>query len=367
MAVTRNDVARTANVSPGVVSYVLNGGPRPVSAAARKRVLDAVQALGYRPDGLARSLKIGRTKTLGLVVPDASNPFFAELALAIEDAAYARGYAVMMCNSADDLEREHTYIASLAERRIDGLVLVSAIAAQDLTAVTSLKIPVVALDRSPDDSPVSTIRAANHDGASLGTHHLISHGHCTVAFVAGPDASVSDARRLGWKQALREAGLTPGCEIAAAFTYAGGREAAERLVAHGPVPAVLVSSDVQALGLISGLTALGFRVPNDVAVVSIDGTRAGLYSIPALTTIAQPIREMGEDAVFHLIDNPANTIHLVLSNDLIVRGSCGCVNADAQKQGAAHADRTSEPARSRRQPVEGPRGADQRRNRPGRA
>lgn len=324
MAVTRNDVARTAKVSPGVVSYVLNGGPRPVSAAARKRVLDAVEALGYRPDGLARSLKVGRTKTLGLVVPDASNPFFAELALAIEDAAYARGYAVMMCNSADDVDREYTYITSLAERRIDGLVLVSAITGQDLTAVTSLQIPVVALDRSPDDSPVSTIRAANHDGASLGTHHLISHGHLTVAFVAGPDASVSDARRLGWKQALKESGATPGLEIASPFTYAGGRDAAEQLIAHGRVPAVLASSDVQALGLISGLISAGLSVPDDVAVVSIDGTTAGVYSTPALTTIAQPIREMGEAAVFHLIDNPGETIHRVISNDLVIRGSCGC-------------------------------------------
>lgn len=329
MAVTRNDVARAAKVSPGVVSYVLNDGPRPVSAAARKRVLDAVEALGYRPDGLARSLKVGRTKTLGLVVPDASNPFFAELALAIEDAAYARGYAVMMCNSADEVERELTYITSLAERRIDGLVLVSAIAGQDLTAVTSLQIPVVALDRSPDDSPVSTIRSANHDGASLGTDHLIGHGHCTVAFVAGPDASVSDARRLGWKRALTAAHATAGIEIAAPFTYAGGRYAAERLIAKGRVPAVLASSDVQALGLISGLTAVGLRVPDDVAVVSIDGTMAGLYSIPALTTIAQPIREMGESAVFHLIDNPGETIHRVLPNDLVIRSSCGCISADA--------------------------------------
>ena len=110
MAVTRNDVAKKAGVSPAVVSYVLSPGQRPVSEKARARVLAAVKELGYRPDGLARSLKVGRTKTLGLVLPDASNPFFAELARAIEDAAYMRGYAVMVCNSADDLEREHAYI-----------------------------------------------------------------------------------------------------------------------------------------------------------------------------------------------------------------------------------------------------------------
>ena len=172
MAVTRNDVARRARVSPGVVSYVLNDGPRPVAKETRKRVLDAVKELGYRPDGLARSLRIGRTRTLGLVLPDASNPFFAELARAIENAAYARGHAVMVCNSADDSTREHTYIQSLADRRIDGLILISATSSQDLSDVTGISIPVVALDRSPDESPISTIRSDNEHGAYLGATHL---------------------------------------------------------------------------------------------------------------------------------------------------------------------------------------------------
>lgn len=325
MATTRNDVARAAGVSPAVVSYVLNNGPRPVSDAARQRVLAAVETLGYRPDGLARSLRSGRTQTLGLVVPDASNPFFAELALAIEDAAFARGYAVMVCNSADDLERERTYIASLAERRIDGLVLVSAIAGQDLSAVTSLKIPVIALDRSPDDSPVSTIRAANLDGARHGTQHLLDHGHRTVAFVAGPDTGVSDARRLGWAGALSDTGAARGVEVDVPFTYAGGRDAALELTARGePTSSALVSSDIQALGLISGLAAVGVRVPRDVAVVSIDGTTAGMYAMPSLTSVAQPIRHMGTAAVLHLVDNPMDTIHLALSNELVIRRSCGC-------------------------------------------
>ena len=324
MAVTRNDVARAAGVSAAVVSYVLNDGPRPVSAAARSRVLAAVAALGYRPDGLARSLRVGRTKTLGLVLPDASNPFFAELALAIEDAAYARGFAVMVCNSADDVDRERTYIASLAERRIDGLILVSTTSGQDLSAATSLSIPVVALDRSPDDAPVSTIRADTLEGAYLGTRHLLDHGHSSVALVVGPDAGISDDRRLGWRRALTEAGRPPGVEVAAPFTYDGGREALERLDAAGHPTAVLVSSDVQALGLLGSLAADGRRAPGDLAVVSIDGTTAGRYAIPSLTTIAQPIGIMGSTAVAHLIDNPREVIHLTLSNDLRIRRSCGC-------------------------------------------
>ncbi len=324
MGITRNDVARAAGVSAAVVSYVLNDGPRPVSAAARRRVLDAVERLGYRPDGLARSLRVGRTKTLGLVVPDASNPFFAELALAIEDAAYDRGFAVMVCNSADDVERERTYIASLAERRIDGLILVSATSGQDLSVATSLSIPVVALDRSPDHAPVSTIRADTLEGAYLGTRHLLDHGHASVALIAGPDTGISDERRLGWRRALGDAGVSPGLEVAAAFTYDGGRAALEKLDRAGRPSAVLVSSDVQALGLLGSLAASGRRAPADMAVVSIDGTIAGRYAVPSLTAIAQPIRLMGQTAVAHVIDNPREVIHLTLSNDLRIRRSCGC-------------------------------------------
>ena len=324
MAVTRNDVAKSAGVSPAVVSYVLNSGPRPVSEKARARVLAAVKELGYRPDGLARSLKVGRTKTLGLVLPDASNPFFAELALAIEDAAYTRGYAVMVCNSADDLEREHTYIASLAERRIDGLILISATAEQDLTDFTDLAIPIVALDRSPDESPVSTIRSDNEDGAYQGTRHLLEHGHGDIAFVGGPDAGVSDARRQGWQRALREAGLEAGAECRAPFSFEGGHTAASTLLAGSQPRAVLVSSDIQAIGLVSGLRREGLSVPEDIALVSIDGTTAGEYSVPSLTSIAQPVAQMGATAVTHLIDNPREIIHLALDNRLVVRESCGC-------------------------------------------
>ena len=327
MAVTRNDVAREAGVSPAVVSYVLNSGPRPVSDSARERVLAAVRTLDYQPDGLARSLRLGSTKTLGLVIPDASNPFFAELARGIEDAAFARGYAVMVCNSADDLERERTYIASLAERRIDGLIIVSATAEQDLTDVTRLAIPIVALDRSPDESPVSTIRSDNEDGAYQGTRHLISqHGHRQIAFIGGPDGGVSDARRMGWERALNEAGLESSAEVTTAFSFAGGQSAAS-IVTSTPRPtAALVSSDIQAIGLIRGLHRAGLSVPSDVAIVSFDGTVAGEYAVPSLTSIAQPIARMGFAAVAQLIDSPVESIHLALDNQLIIRASCGCTH-----------------------------------------
>lgn len=324
MALTRNDVARTAGVSPAVVSYVLNNGPRPVSAAARRRVEEAIRELDYRPDGLARSLRVGRTNTLGLVMPDGSNPFFAELARAIEDIAYERGFAVLVCNSADDLDRERAYITGLAERRIDGLIVVSTTAGQDLSAMTSLSIPVVALDRSPDDSPISTIRSDNAAGAAAGTRHLLEHGHTTVALVAGPETATSRARRDGWMAALAASGAAPGSEFAAPFTYDGGESITRQWAATTMPAAALVASDVQAVGILAGLAAQGIRVPQDVAIVSIDGTRAGRYAVPSLTSVEQPIVSMAAAAVAHLVDTPADPIHLAMPTTLRLGRSCGC-------------------------------------------
>lgn len=325
MAVTRNEVARAAGVSPAVVSYVLNDGPRPVSAAARARVLEAVALLGYRRDGLARSLRVGRTHTLGLVVPDATNPFFAELARAIEDAAYRRGYAVLVCNSADDVVRERAYIESLAERRVDGLILVSATEDQDVSDLTGLSIPVVALDRSPDAAPISTIRTRNEQAAYAGTRHLIEHGHRRIGLIAGPGRGVSDDRAAGWRRALAEHGLDEGPLVRAEFGFDGGRRAVFDLLASAhPVTAVLAASDVQAVGATGALHARGLHVPSDIAVVAIDGTRASANTVPPLTTVAQAIGAMAEAAVEHLIERPAEVIHWTFDNELVVRESCGC-------------------------------------------
>lgn len=325
MAVTRNEVAREAGVSPAVVSYVLNDGPRPVSAEARARVLAAVARLGYRRDGLARSLRVGRTHAIGLVIPDATNPFFAELARAIEDAAFRRRYAVLVCNSADDVGRERAYIERLAERRVDGLILVSASEDQDVSDLTGLSIPVVAVDRSPDAAPISTIRTQNEVAAYAGTRHLIEHGHRRISLIAGPGRGVSDDRVAGWRRALAEHGLEDGPVERAGFSFAGGYAAGSALLEESTPPtAVLAASDVHAIGAMSAFRARGRAVAEDVAVVSIDGTQAAAYATPPLTTVAQAIQPMGEAAVDHLIDRPQEVIHLTFDNQLVVRESCGC-------------------------------------------
>jgi LacI family transcriptional regulator len=325
MAVTRDDVARAAGVSPAVVSYVVNNGPRPVSVKTREHVLEVIRRLGYKPDGIARSLRTRRSGALGLVIPDASNPFFAELARAIEDSAYEAGMSVLVCNSADDVQRESRYVRRLAERRVDGLILISARAEQDLTDLLDLGIPIVAMDRSPDDSPISTIRVRNREAAECATEHLLGHGHSNVAFVSGPALGVSEARRTGWEEAHRRHGRSPGPSVARPFSYEGGATAMQELLAdsRSRPTAVLVSSDIQAIGLLHQATRLRLSVPGDLAVISFDGTDAARYSVPSLSTVAQPIKRMASEVTSILTNGTDADVHLVLDAPLLLSESCG--------------------------------------------
>lgn len=326
MAATRKDVARRAGVSPAVVSYVLNNGPRPVAPATRKRVLEAIAELQYQPDRLARALRMGTSNALGLLLPDATNPFFAELAQEIETAAFARGYAVLVGNSADDPVRERRYLRDLAERRVDGLIFISSTDDHDLSDLFALNIPVVAMDRSPDDSPLSTIRVDHERGAHVGTQHLVGHGYRHIAWLGGRPSRVSSAREKGWRRALEEAGLRPERQEAAPFSFTGGYDAGHRLLRHGTRPsAVLVATDVQALGLLSACHTLDIAIPDDLAVVSFDGTVAGAHAVPPLTSVRQPIGEMARRAVDHVRNAGGDIVHMSFAGQLVRRRSCGCL------------------------------------------
>lgn len=323
---TRNDVARLAGVSTAVVSYVLNSGPKPVSQAKRERVEQAVAALNYQPDARARSLRLGRTHALGLIVPDAVNPFFAELAQAIERSAAPHGLAVLMCTTADDPAREAAYLEDLAQRRVDGVILISSRTDQDLTPATALSVPVVVMDRTPDDSPISTIEFDNVAGAAAATRHLVDHGHTTVHFIGGPeDVAVSNRRIDGWRRTITDANLKTPRPVHSAFTYEGGRHSADRLLSRRTRPtAIVVASDVQAIGAISAAAELGLRIPEELALVSVDGTRAAAFANPALTTVSQPIEHMASLAVGMVVGGGAEPTHETVRGTLMIRRSCGC-------------------------------------------
>jgi LacI family transcriptional regulator len=331
VVVRRRDVAELAGISPAVVSYVLNGGPRRVAPVTRARVLAAVEQLGYRPNAIARSLRVNRTMTLGLVVPDISNPFFAELGRAVEEAAFAAGYTLLIGNATDDEARQTTYVRTFMQRQVDGLLLVPAHGPVTcLDELTSSQKPWVVLDRHIDD-PISQVLVDNVGGAKFATRHLLEHGRRRIGCIAGPPELMPTMQRVdGWRAALRAARLTPQTELLrhAAFGRQAGYRATLELCANHSPDALFVASDEQALGALRALTELGLRCPQDVAVVAFDGIAASAYSVPALSTMVQPFAELGRqgiDILLRQIADPDSQSHaVVLPVALVARGSCGC-------------------------------------------
>lgn len=327
-AVTRNDVARLAGVSTAVVSYVLNGS-KPVAPATATKVRDAVAMLGYRPNQAARALRLGSPEMLGIIIPDAQNPFFADLTHEVELAAEERGLALLAANADGSPERERRLVEKFATRRVDGMLLGSTLAVPDLQALMPREMPLVLLNQFDEIPGVGAVGVDLHEGALIGVEHLADHGHRTVGLISGTTAGGTlDPREAGWRTAIERRGLTPGPIVRETFTLPGGHAAGRWLIETGSLPpALFVSSDQLAIGLLLALHEAGLRVPDDVAIVSFDGTRDGEFSWPPLTSVAQPVRPMARAAVAALIDDPAAARRQLFAPALVRRASCGCVPA----------------------------------------
>lgn len=345
MAVTRADVAAMAGVSPALVSYVINNGPRPVSSRARRQVEAAVEALGYRPNAIASALRGGMTRTIGLLMPSPTNPFFAELAESLVLEAFERGNTLSIGVTNDDPEREALYLRSYLDRRVDGFIVTSSRAVQSLRRVQADPVPVVVIDRVDPHESVSSVHVDNVHAATYATEHLQGHGHRTIGCVVGPWPVVNSTERVeGWRAQQERIGADASDTLVehTEFTSAGGREAAFALL--GPAArrrgsrrseptALFVASDAQSFGVIMACVELGLRVPQDVAIVSIDGTSAAKFYQPSLTSVRQPVVDIARTAVSHLLeliaqrDSPPH--HSVLHGNLVVGTSCGCTAEQA--------------------------------------
>ncbi|MFC0627081.1 LacI family DNA-binding transcriptional regulator [Kribbella deserti] len=323
--VTRNDVAEYAGVSTAVVSYVVNNGPRSVSPQTRDRVLEAIRVLGYRPNATARALKVGSTRTFGLIIPDGGNPLYAELAKAIEKEAAARGYVVLQTNTDSDPVVEKQKIAELLARQVDGLILTTPTGEPDTTELADANVPVVALNRPVRGT--TSICAEYRAGARLAVEHLIGHGHREIGLVIGIEQSDwSPDREHGWRDALNAAGLPDGPIERTEFSRQGGYDAGRRLLkATNPPTAVFVSSDLQAVGLLRAIHEAGCDVPGQLAVMAFDGTAESEFSWPPLSVVRQPIERIARKAVNRLLDETDEPIEaFTYPTELVLRASCGC-------------------------------------------
>ncbi|AKJ28001.1 LacI family DNA-binding transcriptional regulator [Caldimonas brevitalea] len=329
---TIKDVAARAGVSVTTVSHVVNG-TRHVSPEGRSRVEQAIRDLGYVPSAVARSLKRNTTRTLGMLIPNSSNPYFAEIVRSVEDRCFGAGYTLLLCNTDDEPRRQGVYLQVLAERRVDGLVVVSSgddAALPDLLA--GLNVPTVLLDREIDALPCDLVETAHLHGGVLATRHLASLGHRRIACIGGPaELAPSEQRIAGWRAGLAEAGL--GDDSAALlwrgdFTSQSGYEALHAILrSPEPPTAVFVCNDLMAMGALCAAHESGLRVPDDLSIVGFDDIELARFASPPLTTVAQPkqrIAALAVDMLLERIDGRRQQPRKVmLQPELCVRASTG--------------------------------------------
>ncbi|MFJ5922857.1 LacI family DNA-binding transcriptional regulator [Kitasatospora sp. NPDC092948] len=338
--VTRDDVARLAGTSTAVVSYVINNGPRPVAPATREKVLAAIEQLGYRPNSVAQAMASRRTNLIGMVVPDARQPFFAEMAHAVERAASERGKLVLIGNSDYVDDREVHYVRAFLGMRVSGLILVSQgpsqRAAEEFAAMEGAK--VVLLHRRPEAIDDVAVVTDDVGGSELVVRHLLEvHGHPYVACFGGPVESPAPGDPVidhvaGWELAMTAHGLPtePHLIDAPFHRYGAYQVALELLSSDRRPPAVFCSTDDQAIGVLRAARELGLKVGEDLAVAGFDDIPEAGFADPPLTTVASDRDAMARAAVDLVLDDslmvPGSDTERVrkFPSRLVVRRSCGC-------------------------------------------
>lgn len=310
---TQADVARLAEVSQTVVSYVLNDNHSvSLSPETRQRVLDAIQALGYVPNGAARSLRSRRTTTIAVVIPDITNPYYPAFIRGIQDVAQTNSYDLIAYNSDGIAESERKGIDAARRGRVDGLIITPFhLSGADLAPLFADRVPVtvlgeIELGEIPEDAPFDRLYVPGVRAARAVVNHLIDRGHTRIGMIAGEvDTPPRERRVLGYRQALAEHHL-PLEEVlirGSDFTEAGGYEAMRELLALAPRPtAVFAANDLMALGALSACRERGIRVPDDIAIAGYDDIPAARLVSPALTTLDQHAHRTGRRAAELLFD-----------------------------------------------------------------
>jgi LacI family transcriptional regulator len=328
---TLRDVAKVAGVSTATVSATINQSAY-VRPELQERVRKAIAEIGYHPNGIARSLKKRSTQTLGLIISDITNPFFTALVRGVEDAANARGYALILCNTDEHLEKERAYIRLLRSRRVDGLIMAPAGAPDDYRGLSAeVNTPLVFIDRRIPFVSADAVIVDNVAGARQVVQYLLQLGHRRIGAITGlPHISTTHERIQGYRQALEGAGiaLDPTLMPGGNSRLEGGYLAARELLSGGDRPtAVFATNNLMAIGLMRAVAERGLRCPEDISVACFDDFEWASVFRPRLTTVAQPVYETGLKAAELLFARIYGTMtgepcEVVLSPTLVIRDSC---------------------------------------------
>jgi len=330
---TISDVAARAGVSKTTVSHVINN-TRFVEEETRQRVLQAIAELGYRPSVAARSLTTNRTETVGVIVSDSSNYFFAEVLSGIEEVLRPANYALLVCNTAEILEREAHYLDLLMRQRVDGIIAAATSQRWDiLTGFEMRHMPIVFVDRRFEGLEGPFVGVDNRKGTYLGVSHLIECGHRRIGILAGfQRLSTMRERLAGFRQALQEHDIPLPEEwvVTSPLSIEGGRQAMRQILSLPERPtAVFLNNNLLSLGALLAIKELGLRCPEDISVIGFDDHPWATVSDPPLTVVRQPAQQIGQVAARMLLSlingEEIRESHVILDCEVIVRQSC-CTN-----------------------------------------
>jgi LacI family transcriptional regulator len=330
---TMTDVARLAGVGTMTVSRVLSGAGY-ASTSSTQRVLRAVEQLKYRPNELARAFRGQQSRSIGFILPYLYDPFFANCAHAVTSVAKEHGYSVIITTTSDDADTEFAEVEHLLQRRVDGIVVIpSSFRQTRLTRAVFGKTPVVTFDRAVPDPSLDAVVVQNSAGARRIVEHLIKHGHKRIAFLGlSRSLFTINARFLGYRQAMREAGLAWDATFDCATDDLALMGLKEKLEGSKPPTALFTSSTRVTRATLNAIANLGVKIPGDMALVGFDDfDMAGLTSSP-ITVVRQPVHEMGRRATKLLFDHidrgqtPLTGARIVLPVEIVLRHSCGCEN-----------------------------------------
>lgn len=327
---TLREVAERAQVAISTVSAVINNSA-PVSECTKQKVLKAIEALNYRPNRLARSLKTKQSFSVGVIVPHLTNPFFPEVVRGIESVARQHGYNIILCDTDENETTGVTSLNLLMEKQVDGIILIGGVIPKaNILSLGSKVLPIVMIEEDYDIPWISTIMVDARKGAYDSVNHLINLGYKRIGYITERLPKSKIQRRFeGYRLALRDGGIAFDISLVkgVSTTFEGGYKAMNSLLSmEEPPDAIFAYNDLMAIGALKSIHAMGLKVPDDIAVVGFDDIQAASFTSPPLTTVALPKHAMGIKAmqlILELISGKGKHKKMLLPTKLVIRESCG--------------------------------------------